>query len=56
MLETQSNGLYFCILLGAFAFAEMKSNNGMIKLYSVQKKGFIMSEKVNKTDQEWKQD
>jgi peptide-methionine (R)-S-oxide reductase len=44
------------LLLGAFAFAEMKSTTGNIKLYSVQKKGFIMSEKINKTEQEWKKD
>ncbi len=46
----------FALLLGAFAFAEMKSDNGKIKLYSVQQKGFVMSEKVNKSDQEWKQE
>jgi peptide-methionine (R)-S-oxide reductase len=28
----------------------------MIKLYSVEKKGFIMSEKVNKTDADWKKE
>lgn len=43
------------LLLGVFAFAEMKNNSGTIKLYSVEKKGFIMSEKINKTDQEWKE-
>jgi peptide-methionine (R)-S-oxide reductase len=42
------------LLLSAWTFSEMKNTNGTIKLYSVQKKGFIMSEKVNKTDQEWK--
>jgi peptide-methionine (R)-S-oxide reductase len=43
------------LLLGVFAFAEMKTGAGTLKLYSVEKKGFIMSEKLNKTDQEWKQ-
>jgi peptide-methionine (R)-S-oxide reductase len=42
------------LLLSAWTYSEMKTNNGMIKLYSVQKKGFIMSEKVNKTDEDWK--
>lgn len=42
------------LLLSAWTYSEMKTNNGMIKLYSVEKKGFIMSEKVNKTDEEWK--
>jgi peptide-methionine (R)-S-oxide reductase len=34
----------------------MKTSNGTIKLYSVQKKGFIMAEKVNKTDSDWKKE
>jgi len=42
------------LLLGAWTFSEVKSNAGTIKLYSVQKKGFIMSEKVNKKDEDWK--
>lgn len=42
------------LLLSAWTYSEMKTNNGMIKLYSVEKKGFIMSEKVKKTDEEWK--
>jgi peptide-methionine (R)-S-oxide reductase len=42
------------LLLSAWTYSEMKTNNGMIKLYSVQKKGFIMSEKINKTNEEWK--
>jgi peptide-methionine (R)-S-oxide reductase len=42
------------LLLSAWTYSEMKTNNGMIKLYSVQKRGFIMSEKVNKTDEDWK--
>jgi peptide-methionine (R)-S-oxide reductase len=44
------------LLLSAWTYSEMKTNNGMIKLYSVQKKGFIMSEKVNKTDADWKKE
>jgi peptide-methionine (R)-S-oxide reductase len=44
------------LLLSAWTYSEMKTNNGMIKLYSVQKKGFIMSEKVNKTDSDWKKE
>ena len=44
------------LLLSAWTYSEMKTNNGMIKLYSVQKKGFIMSEKVNKTDTDWKKE
>jgi peptide-methionine (R)-S-oxide reductase len=49
--------VYFiaALLIGVFAFAEMKNNSGTIKLYSVEKKGFIMSEKINKTDQQWKE-
>jgi peptide-methionine (R)-S-oxide reductase len=47
--------LIAALLLGVFAFAEMKSNSGTLKLYSVEKKGFIMSEKINKTDQQWKE-
>ncbi len=42
------------LLLGAWTFSEVKNSAGTIKLYSVQKKGFIMSEKVNKTDEDWK--
>lgn len=42
------------LLLSAWTYSEMKNSNGTIKLYSVQKKGFIMSEKVNKPDEEWK--
>lgn len=42
------------LLLSAWTFSEMKNSNGTIKLYSVEKKGFIMSEKVNKTDDQWK--
>jgi len=42
------------LLLSAWTYSEMKTNGGLIKLYSVQKKGFIMSEKVNKTNEEWK--
>lgn len=44
------------LLLSAWTYSEMKTNNGMIRLYSVQKKGFIMSEKVNKTDSDWKKE
>jgi peptide-methionine (R)-S-oxide reductase len=44
------------LLLSAWTYSEMKTNNGMIKLYSVQKKGFIMSEKTNKTDADWKKE
>jgi peptide-methionine (R)-S-oxide reductase len=44
------------LLLSAWTYSEMKTNNGMIKLYSVEKKGFIMSEKVNKTDADWKKE
>jgi peptide-methionine (R)-S-oxide reductase len=44
------------LLLSAWTYSEMKTNNGMIKLYSVEKKGFIMAEKVNKTDADWKKE
>ena len=44
------------LLLSAWTYSEMKTNNGMIKLYSVEKKGFIMSEKVNKPDADWKKE
>jgi peptide-methionine (R)-S-oxide reductase len=44
------------LLLSAWTYSEMKTNNGMIKLYSVEKKGFIMAEKVNKTEADWKKE
>jgi len=35
--------------------AENIGNSGKIKLYSQQQKGYIMADKINKTEAEWKQ-
>ncbi len=35
--------------------AENSGNSGQIKLYSEKKKGYYMADKINKTEEEWKQ-
>ncbi len=48
---------FLCLVLLSASAAETKppvSHAQMIKVYSVEKKGYIMSEKVIKTNDEWK--
>ncbi|HSB10907.1 MAG TPA: peptide-methionine (R)-S-oxide reductase MsrB [Blastocatellia bacterium] len=42
------------LMIGSGSAAQAKKEPVKIKLYSVAQKGFIVSEKVNKTDAEWK--
>lgn len=37
-----------------FSAAVLQAGNNMIRMYSVEEKGYIMEEKVMKTDEEWK--
>jgi len=51
-------GISFCVyavLTGKHSQAKTSETPSKIKLYSVAQKGFIMSDKVVKTDAEWKE-
>lgn len=37
-----------------FSAAVLQAGNNMIRMYSVEEKGYIMEEKMMKTDEEWK--
>jgi peptide-methionine (R)-S-oxide reductase len=46
--------LSLALILAFVSMAQARKEPARIKLYSVTQKGFYMSEKVNKTDAEWK--
>jgi peptide-methionine (R)-S-oxide reductase len=44
------------ILYGSFPVNHLQAGGSQIKLYSVDQKGYIMSDKVNKSNEEWKKE
>ena len=44
------------VLYAVFSVSHLRAGGSQIKLYSVDKKGYIMSEKVNKSNEEWKKE